>query len=129
MERGIIKKISTWATLVVCLSWSANLSASEEFQGRLLMGSGLDTKKVMKLRISIDSYTSSEEAFQLMETLYSKGYQPFMSVFRGINKGVIKPVGGRGVNVTIHAAQAFPTEKGRKILLFTERQSWDLQVQ
>lgn len=79
--------------------------------------------------ISIDSYTSPEEVFKLAEILYKGSYEAFMTAFRGINKGIIRPVGGRGIKINIHAAHSFPTEKGRKITLFMQRQSWDTEAQ
>ncbi len=105
-------------------------AAGEEFQARLL---GKDTHSTgvgaTKFIISIDSYTKAEEVYDLAKILAEQGYDAFMSAFQVINKGFVRPTTGRGVKVNIHAAHSIPTEKGRKITLFTQRQSWDTEAQ
>lgn len=129
MERRTIKSFSAWAIVAACLSLSTVLWAKEEFQARLLTTSeGLPAEKAMKIKISVESYTSREEVLQLMEILSQRGYEPFMSAFRGMNKGSFRPIGGRGVKINLHAAQSIQTDKGRQILLFTQRQSWDVEA-
>lgn len=73
------------------------------------------------ITISIESYTSREEALQLWEILYQSGSGPFMNAFLGMNKGSVVPV-GRGLKIILHVAQSIQTEKGKQILLVTERQ-------
>lgn len=128
MQRRIAKRLSALAVAVACLGLSAGLWAKEEFQARILKAGGADADAARKIIISIESYSTTEEIKQLKETLYNGGYEPFMRAFRGISKGYIRPVGGRGVKVTIHAAHSHQTEKGRQILIFCERQSWDVQA-
>lgn len=125
MERHTIKNFSAWAVVAVCLSLSTVLWAKEEFQARLL-GSGPGSQKPIKLIISVESYTSAEEVFQLMEILNKRSYKQFRAAFRGMKKGIIRPTGGRGMKMTLNAAQSIQTDKGRRILLFAESQSWNL---
>lgn len=124
-----MKILSAWAIVAACLSLSTVLTAKEEFQARLLTASGgIPADKAMKIRISVESYTSSEEVLQLIEILGQRGYEAFMSAFIGVNKGIFRPIGGRGVKINLHAALSIQTDKGRQILLFTQRQSWDLEA-
>jgi len=109
----------------VCLGGFTAVWAEEKFEARLLMQSGPKAGIATKFEISIESYTSTEEISQLKEIFYREGYESFMRAFRRMSKGVFCPVGGRGIKIVIHAAQSIPTAKGRKILLFTPRQSWD----
>ncbi|MDH4218138.1 MAG: hypothetical protein OEZ52_00645 [Candidatus Aminicenantes bacterium] len=34
-----------------------------------------------------------------------------------MHKGIVRPTGGRGIQIIIHAAQSTQTDKGRKIIL------------
>jgi len=108
-----------------CLVLSSLLWAEEKFEGRLLAEPGLDSGLATKFEILVQSYTSTEEVTRLKEIFHKEGYESFMSAFRGMNKGILSPVGGRGVKIVIHAAHSIPTDKGRRILLFTPSQSWD----
>jgi hypothetical protein len=111
--------------VAVCLGLSTLLLAEEKFEARLLTEPGLDSGLATKFEISIESYTSDEEVSRLKEVFHKEGYESFMSAFRGMNKGILSPVSGRGVNIIIHAAHSIPTDKGRRILLYTPSQSWD----
>ncbi len=114
-----------------CLVLSSDLWAQEKFEARLLAEPGEtpeQAEKAKKFEISIDSYTSVEEVTRLKEIFHNEGYESFMSAFREMNKGTLSPVGGRGVKIAIHAAHSTPTDKGRKILLFTSSQSWDVDT-
>lgn len=128
MERRTIKSFSILAIIAGCLIFSTALWAKEEFQARLLTEGGPLSQRAAKIIISVEGYTSAEEVRQLMEILSQSGYEAFMSAFRGMNKGIFRPVGGRGVKIILHAAQISQTDKGRRILLFTERQSWDVEA-
>lgn len=128
MERRTIKKFSAWAVVAACLSLSTVLWAKEEFQARLLPGLGPSSQKARKLIFSVESYTSTKEIIELNEIFNKGGYEQFMSAFRGVIKGFIRPTGGRGKKVILHAAQNIHTDKGRKILLVTESQSWSLDT-
>lgn len=98
----------------------------EQFQARLLTGGMQYTENVRKIRITIDSYSTTDEVFNLIKVQAEQGYEPFMSAFRALNKGIFFPVGGRGIKTIIHGAHSTPTEKGRQIRLFAQRGSWDV---
>jgi hypothetical protein len=107
--------------------WSAS-AITEEYQARLLSGGMQLTEQVKKIRISIDSYTTSEEVYNLMKIQYEQGFEPVMNAFRALNKGIFFPIGARGIKIIIHGAHSIPTEKGRQILLFAQRQPWDVDM-
>lgn len=125
MEKSNKKNYSACALLAFCLSLSAALWANEEFQARLLTYAGPQAGMAEKLIISIESYSTPDEVYQLREIFEKNGYDPFMAAFFRINKGNIRPVGGRGVKLNIHVAHSIQKENGRQIFLFTQRQSWD----
>jgi hypothetical protein len=111
--------------VAACLGLSTLLLAEEKFEARLLTEIETSGGLATKFEITIESYTSAEEVSRLKEVFHKEGYESFMSAFRAMNKGIFKPIGGLGVNIVIHAAHSIPTDKGRKILLFTPSQSWD----
>lgn len=125
MRRWMMKSCLSFMAVAACLGLSNLLLAKEKFEARLLTELETSGGLATKFEISIESYTSAEEISQLKEVFSQGGYESFMSAFRGMNKGIFKPIGGLGVNIVIHAAHSIPTDKGRKILLFTPSQSWD----
>lgn len=128
-------KRSTFKGFLICvlaaggLSLAIHLAAQEEFQARLLGQDPHAGTRATKFIIFIESYTTPEEVLELAKILSESGYEAFMSAFQTINKGYFRPTAGRGVKINIHAAHSLPTEKGRKIWLFTQRQSWDPEAQ
>lgn len=126
MIKGFIKSLSVTVIIAVWLSAGAFLRAEEEFQGKLLTGSGVAAEKMIKLKITIERYTSADEVLKLIDVFSQQGYESFVDKFRTMIKGFFLPVGGHGVKVNIHAAHSIQKEKGRQILLFCERQTWDL---
>jgi len=103
-------------------SFTSVLQAKEEFQARLLESGS--TFRPMKLIISVESYTSAQEVFQLIEIFHEKGYKQFRRALRGMNKGNVRPIGGRGLKIILHAAQNTQMDSGRRILVVAESQSW-----
>jgi hypothetical protein len=126
------KQILAGFLAVICLAALVHLRAAvsdtEQFQARLLTGGMQYTEGVKKIRITIDSYTTPEEVFNLVKIQNELGYEPFMNAFRAMNKGIFFPVGARGTQIIIHGAHSVPTEKGRQILLFAQRQTWDTEM-
>ncbi len=104
------------------------LSGGERYSAKLMTRGGPNTEPILKIQISIDSYTTGEEAWQLMELLEKGGYEPFINAFRQTNKGSLLFMSARGLKVDVHVAQVMPKENGRKITLFTERQGWEVDV-
>jgi hypothetical protein len=128
MKKQIISGLSMWIFVAAFLSSSTAILETEEFQARILQGGMQYTEGVKKLKITIDSYSTDEEILRLLEIQSRQGYEAFMDAFQALNKGIIIPLGTRGIKITIHGAHSIPTEKGRKILLFTQRQSWDVEM-
>lgn len=123
-----IKKFITLFLILFVLFISGDLSTSvlqakEEFRARLLEPSP-GTFRAMKLVISIESYTSAEEVSQLIETYEEKGYKQFRRAFHRLKTGYVRPIGGHGVRIILHAAQSKQTDKERRILLAAEGYSW-----
>lgn len=118
---------STGIIAAICLFLCTGIWAQEKFQARIFpdVGPG-GAQKPTKLIISVDSYTSSEEVFQLMNTFNNSGYEQFRAALRATKKGIVRPTGGRGARIILHAAQSTPKEKGRNILLVAESESWNL---
>src|SRR4030066_416630 len=128
MKKRIISGLSIWIFMVVILSSSTAILETEEFTARVLSGGMQYTENVKKIKITIDSYLTDEEVLNLIGLMSQQGYQAFMDAFRALNKGIFFPIGGRGVKIIIHAAHSMPTENGRKILLFAQRGTWDVEM-
>jgi hypothetical protein len=116
------------ATAVLVFAGST-AGAAEKFTGRILTGGSINTVPVLNCKISIEKYSNTEEILELVRIMNEDGYQAFMKAFRESNKGSFQVIGGRGLNVTIHATNTTSTDKGRRVQLFTQRQSWDVDVQ
>jgi len=112
-----------------CLCFGGALSAAETYNAKLFTRGGPNTENVIRLQITIDSFTSGEEGWILFHALNYEGWEQFISAFRQAKKGTVQFRGARGLSIAIHAAQVIPTEKGRKIMLFTEKQVWEVDVQ
>jgi len=110
----------------VCMGLSLTLTAEEKYQALLLTRGGPNTDPTIKIRITIDSYTTNEEAWQLLQTLGQAGYDQFISLFRQAKKGSLFFMNARGLKVEFHVAHVIPKEKGKKIMLFTEKQAWEV---
>jgi hypothetical protein len=128
MEKRIIKYFTTLTLAAACLTLSHALRAGEEFQAKLLIQGVANTERVLMVRISFDNNTTPEEVYDFIRAYNQGGYDAFLDAFRQAKKGLFRIFGSLGLNVSIHAVQSISTDKGRKILLFTERQSWDTQV-
>jgi hypothetical protein len=128
MKQRIIISLSVGAILMLFLSLNAAIMEKEEFLARVLQGGQQYTEGVKKIKITIESYTTDEEVLNLMNMMSQQGYEAFMDGFRAMNKGIFFPIGGRGIKIILHGAHSIPTEKGRQILLFTTRQSWDVEM-
>lgn len=127
MKKRIMLGISALVIMAVSLSSSTALMEKEEFIARVLQGGMQYTESVKKIKITIDSYSTNEEVLNLIGIMSQQGYKPFISAFRALNKGMFFPIGARGIKIILHGAHSIPTEKGRKILLFTTRQPWDVE--
>jgi hypothetical protein len=77
------------------------------------------------VRIEVESWTTLEEINRLNDVMNRSGIDGLVSAFSELKKGVVRFMSARGYNLPIHAAQTLPTAKGKKVLLFFNRQNWD----
>jgi hypothetical protein len=117
------------AFVCVGLFSGGGLWAAEKYRAKLFTRGGPNTESVVRLEINVDSYTKGEEGWLMFHALNYEGWDPFITAFRRAKKGNILFHGARGLNITVHAARVIPREDGgRQILLFTEKQGWEVDV-
>jgi hypothetical protein len=109
------------AALAVLL---APLGATDIFRARMLTGKAPIEPPVVSIQIEVESWTTPEEIRQLQDVMQQSGIQPFLSAFSAIKKGVVRFMYARGWNLPIHMAQVLPTEEGKRILIFLDREAW-----
>ncbi len=90
---------------------------SETYSATAIVTSGVSG--MVSLTITIDSYTSDEEALQLAEILKTKGPDALAKAIDKTDRGRIAPVGRLGNDINV--ARTFQTEKGRVIRLLMDR--------
>jgi hypothetical protein len=103
----------------------APLGAADVFKARMLTGKAPVEPPLINVQIEVESWTTPEEIRQLQDILSQSGIEAFLGVFNQMNKGVVRFMSARGWNLPIHAALTVPTEKGKKVMLFFNRQNWD----
>lgn len=124
ISRGLV------ALACVGLFSGGGLWAAEKYHAKLFTRGGPNTESVLRLEINVDGYTTGEEGWLMFHALNYEGWEPFIAAFRQANKGKIIFHGARGLNITVHAARVIPREDGgRQIMLFTEKQTWEVDVQ
>jgi len=128
MKKCAVIILAVLVLMTIRLSSDAAAQEKEEFVARILQGGMQYTESVKKIKITIDSYSTEDEILNLIGVMSQKGYEAFMDAFRAVNKGSFFPIGGRGIKIIVHGAHSFPTDKGRQILLFTSRQTWDVET-
>lgn len=115
--------------LVLCLAAALTasavpLGAADVFKGRMLTGKAPVEPPVVNVQIEVEGWTTVEEIRQLQEVMGQSGLEAFFNVFNSMNKGVVRFMSARGWNLPIHAAVTVPTEKGKIVRLFFNRQNW-----
>lgn len=128
MKKRILVGFCACLILGLSLRGGQTAEQKEEIVARILQGGQQYTESVKKIKITIDGYSTEEEVLNLIGIMSQQGYEPFMDAFRALTKGTFFPIGGRGIKIIIHGAHNIPTEKGRKVMLFTTRQTWDVEV-
>ncbi len=103
----------------------APLGAAEVFKARMLTGMAPVEPPMINVQMEITSWTSLDEIRQLQDVLGSAGIDAFLAAFKQADKGVVRFMSSRGYNLPIHAAVVVPTEKGKVIRLFLNRQNWN----
>lgn len=112
--------------IIIGLCLNEPLAGQESYTARLMTRGGPNSEPVIKVQFVIESYSTGEEVWRFQKILTEAGYEPFIQAFRQEVKGHLIIHGTRGLKVAIHVAHVIPKENGRKIMLFTEKQSWDL---
>ncbi len=114
------------ACLAVALTvaLTAPLGAKDIFRARMLTGKAPIEPAYVDVQIEIDSWTTPEEIRQLQDVLMQSGSEAFLGAFNAMKKGVVRFMYARGYNLTVHMAQVLPTEKGRRVMLVLNRESW-----
>ena len=103
----------------------APLGATDIFKARMLTGKAPVQPAMVNVQIEVESWTTPEEIRQLQDVMSQVGVEAFLAAFKQMNKGTVRFMASRGWNLPIHAALTVPTEKGKKVLLFFNRQTWD----
>lgn len=101
----------------------APLGATDIFKARMLTGKAPVQPPMVNVQIEVESWTTPEEIRQLQDVLNQAGIDAFLAAFKQMNKGTVRFMASRGWNLLIHAALTVPTEKGKKVLLFFNRQT------
>ena len=128
MKRSVVRSLILCSMIGALLVLTISLPAQDVFRARLITSGGPIQEKMLSLKITIDSFTTKDEVRQLQKVLNESGTSKFLRAFRKTKKGIINFLGARGMSMRINAAQSILTESGRKILVFTERQSWDSEI-
>jgi len=108
---------------------AAPLGAVDIFKAQMLTGKAPVEPPLIKIQIEIKEWSTPEEVRAFQQTLNEAGVEAFLSAYSKTNKGVVRFMYTRGLNLTVHAAFTIPTEKGKTILLFFNRQQWDTSYQ
>ncbi len=103
----------------------APLGAAEVFKARMLTGMAPVEPPMINVQMEIKSWTSLDEIRQFQDILGTAGIDAFLAAFKQADKGVVRFMSTRGYNLPIHAAVVVPTEKGKVIRLFLNRQNWN----
>lgn len=125
MRSSINRVFAVLSVGAVLAAGTAPLGAADIFKARMLTGKAPVEPPLITIQIEVTSWTTPEEVRALQQTLNQGGTDAFLSAFSGVDKGVVRFMYTRGFNIPIHAAITVPTEKGKKILLFFNRQQWD----
>jgi hypothetical protein len=104
---------------------AAPLGATDIFKARMLTGKAPVQPAMVNVQIEVESWTTPEEIRQLQDVMSQAGIDAFLAAFKQMDKGTVRFMASRGWNLPIHAALTVPTEKGKKVLLFFNRQTWD----
>jgi hypothetical protein len=101
------------------------LGATDIFRVQMLTGKSPVEPPMIKVQIEIQDWTTPEEIRAFQKAYEEGGTDAFLKAFGKAEKGVVRFMYSRGFNITVHAALTVPTDKGKKVLLFLNRQQWD----
>jgi hypothetical protein len=100
-------------------------SAAETFKARMMTGKTGFGPTQINVRIEVESWTTLDEINRLQDALVQGGFNAYQDAFNAMKKGTARFMSDHGRSLPIHAALSVPTEKGRKIHLFFNHQTWD----
>lgn len=126
----IAMKVSKAQKYFLCLMMGLSLAAAgslhaeEEFKAKLMTSGGPIRERMMNIKISVDDFTTTDDIQQMLKSYEGGDIEGFIGAFRDSKKGSFMITGGRGLNVRINVAHVEPTDEGRKLLLYMERQNW-----
>ena len=120
--RGTLVLLAAGALLAAA---APALAAADIFRCQMLTGKAPVEPPMVKVQIEVTGWTTPEEVRAFQQAFNEGSTDAFLRAFGQADKGVIRFMYARGFNIPIHAAVSIPTEKGKKILLFTNRQPWD----
>ena len=95
------------------------------FRAQMLTGKAPVEPPLIKIQIEIKDWTTPDEIRAFQQAFEQGGTEGFLGAFGQAEKGVVRFMYSRGFNIPIHAALTVPGEKGKKVLLFMNRQQWD----
>lgn len=95
------------------------------FRAQMLTGKAPVEPPLIKVQIEIKDWTTPDEIRAYQQAFEQGGTEAFLDAFGRSEKGVVRFMYSRGFNIPIHAALTVPGEKGKKVLLFMNRQQWD----
>jgi hypothetical protein len=125
MKFPIRRTLAVMAVAAALAAWVSPLGATDIFRARMLTGKAPVEPALVNIQIEITGWTTPQEVVDLQRVLNEKGFDAFMAAFSAVDKGVVRFMYSRGWNMPIHAAQVVPTEKGKKVTIFLNRQGWD----
>jgi len=126
MTKSLLPRtLAVLAVGAVLVAAAAKPPAIAIFKAQMLTGKAPVEPPLIKIQIDIRSWTTPDEVRAFQQTLNQAGVDAFMDAFSKTDKGVVRFMYAHGFNIPIHAAFLIPTEKGKKILLFSNRQQWD----
>jgi hypothetical protein len=126
MTRSLfLRTLAVITVAAVLAAAAAKPPAIAIFKAQMLTGKAPVEPPLIKIQIEIKSWTTPDEVRAFQQALNNAGVDAFMDAFSKTDKGVVRFMYARGFNIIIHAAFTIPTEKGKKILLFTNNQQWD----
>jgi hypothetical protein len=109
----------------VALGFASPTSEATIFRAQMFTGKAPVEPAMIKIQIEVAGWTSPEEVRALQQAFSEGGTNAFLGAFGRAEKGVVRFLYAHGFNLTIHAALTVPTAKGKKVLLFLNRQQWD----
>ena len=105
--------------LVIALLTAIPAPAKEVFTAIRATTAGAPGAAMARVSITIESYTTGDEARELLQAAASGGKEAVAGVLRNLNKGSATVAGGQ--RLRINAARVYPKGTGRRIVIICDR--------